>query len=84
MVPGHTKAVILTFPVTEDIRQLRVKENEKIEKIPVDPNVIWIKQTVRALDLFYLHILTNYLYKDWKRMRNNGCIAFPNECKKTH
>lgn len=49
MVPGQTRAVILTFPVTDDTRQLRTRENEKIEKIPVDPNVIWIKQTVSHL-----------------------------------
>ena len=49
MVPGRTKAVILAFPVTDDVEKLRAKEQERIENIPVDPSIIWIKQPVSAI-----------------------------------
>ena len=79
MVPGQTRAVILAFPVTDDIEKLRAKEHERIENIPVDPSVIWIKQTVDLLFLssslsMYSEIL------DRKCLWHDGCITLFDEC----
>lgn len=50
MVPKPVKAVILLFPITEKLDAIKKEEDEGLESGkpgPVDPNVIWIKQTVR-------------------------------------
>lgn len=49
MVARPVKAVILLFPITEDIERTRVEEDARIaaEGQPaIDPTVFWIKQTV--------------------------------------
>lgn len=53
MVPQPVKAVILLFPSAFGWRERNAEEDGKIVEIgqhPVDPNVIWIKQTVSIVD----------------------------------
>lgn len=49
MVPQPVKAVVLLFPITEKNEAKKKDEDEAIltgKLPPVDPTVIWIKQTV--------------------------------------
>ena len=49
MVPQPVKAVVLLFPITSASEKKKVEEDEKTQAgtaVPVDPTVIWIKQTV--------------------------------------
>jgi ubiquitin carboxyl-terminal hydrolase L3 len=61
MVPQPVKAVVLLFPITEKYEELRKEEDAKIAKEgqhPVDPTILWIKQTVRSFLLYkcFLHV----------------------------
>ena len=52
MVPQPAKALILLFPYSEEFRKRRDAEDTEIERNgqhPVDPTIIWIKQTVRMI-----------------------------------
>ena len=52
MVPQPVKAVVLLFPISEEYEKVRKAEDEKIAKEgqhPVDPTILWIKQTVCSL-----------------------------------
>lgn len=49
MVPQPVKAVVLLFPITNSSEKKSAEEDEKAQAgtaVPVDPTVIWIKQTV--------------------------------------
>ena len=49
LVPQPVKAVILLFPISAGTEAKRKEEDEKIEKdgqYAVEPEVLWIKQTV--------------------------------------
>jgi hypothetical protein len=51
LVAKPVKAVILLFPIRGKLEELRQQEEARIKeegKVPVDPTVFWIKQTVRA------------------------------------
>ena len=50
MVPQPVKAVVLLFPISKEYEAKRKAEDERIAREgqhPVDPTIIWIKQTVR-------------------------------------
>lgn len=50
MVPQPVKAVVLLFPISEAYEKARKEEDAKIAKDgqhPIDPTILWIKQTVR-------------------------------------
>ncbi|KAF4579952.1 ubiquitinyl hydrolase 1 [Pleurotus pulmonarius] len=65
MVPQPTKALILTFPLSGQIKEKHQAEDEKLKSegggVPVDPTVIWIKQTIRNAcgTMALLHSLMN-------------------------
>ncbi|KAI0704355.1 hypothetical protein BC835DRAFT_1403969 [Cytidiella melzeri] len=49
MVPRPAKAVVLLFPISEAYEKQRKEEDAKIAKDgqhPVDPTILWIKQTI--------------------------------------
>ncbi|KAJ8503186.1 hypothetical protein ONZ45_g11074 [Pleurotus djamor] len=49
MVPQPTKALILVFPLTGEIKEKHAEEDKKLRSeggFPVDPTVLWIKQTI--------------------------------------
>jgi ubiquitin carboxyl-terminal hydrolase L3 len=49
MVPQPVKAIVLLFPITKEYEAKRKEEDERIAKEgqhPIDPTLIWIKQTV--------------------------------------
>ena len=51
MVPQPVKAVVLLFPITKEYEAKRKEEDKKIAKEgqhPIDPTLVWIKQTVRG------------------------------------
>jgi ubiquitin carboxyl-terminal hydrolase L3 len=52
LVTKPVKAVILLFPIRGKLEELRQQEEAKLKeegegRVPVDPTVFWIKQTVR-------------------------------------
>ena len=50
LVAKPVKAVILLFPIRGKLEELRQTEEAKLKeegRVPVDPTVFWIKQTVR-------------------------------------
>ena len=50
LVAKPVKAVILLFPIRGKLEELRKLEEAKLKgegRVPVDPTVFWIKQTVR-------------------------------------
>lgn len=52
MVPRPVKAVVLLFPITEAFEAKRKEEDAATEAgalTPVDPTVIWVKQTASLL-----------------------------------
>lgn len=54
MVPQPVKAVVLLFPISEAYEKARKEEDAKIAKDgqhPIDPTILWIKQTVRIRDI---------------------------------
>ncbi|KAL0947865.1 hypothetical protein HGRIS_010500 [Hohenbuehelia grisea] len=64
MVPQPVKAVILLFPVTGSIKAQREEEDVRIKadgQVPVDPTVVWIKQTIGNAcgTMALLHALAN-------------------------
>ncbi|KAF7424806.1 ubiquitinyl hydrolase 1 [Pleurotus ostreatus] len=65
MVPQPTKALILIFPLSGQIKEKHQAEDEKLKNegggVPVDPTVIWIKQTIRNAcgTMALLHSLMN-------------------------
>ncbi|KAI0791638.1 hypothetical protein BC629DRAFT_1511155 [Irpex lacteus] len=49
MVPQPVKAVVLLFPISEAYEKARKEEDAKIAKDgqhPIDPTILWIKQTI--------------------------------------
>ena len=52
MVQKPVKAVILLFPITDELAASRKEEDAKVAKgesgPPVDPTLVFIKQTVRV------------------------------------
>jgi ubiquitin carboxyl-terminal hydrolase L3 len=46
MVPGPVLAVLLLFPITAESENARAEDEKLIKTYPVDPTVLWIKQTV--------------------------------------
>jgi ubiquitin carboxyl-terminal hydrolase L3 len=46
MVPQPVLAVVLLFPVTADTERVRSEDEAEKNPYPVDPTVMWIKQTV--------------------------------------
>lgn len=49
-VPQPVKAVIVLFPITPKFEEKKKEEDEKLKSnslLPVDPTIIWIKQTVQ-------------------------------------
>jgi ubiquitin carboxyl-terminal hydrolase L3 len=58
LVAKPVKAVILLFPIRGILEELRKQEEAKLKeeegRVPVDPTIFWIKQTVRwSLVLLY-------------------------------
>ena len=52
MVPQPVKAVVLLFPITEknDAKKKEEDEASSAGKLPpVDPTIVWIKQTVSLI-----------------------------------
>ena len=52
MVPQPVKAIVLLFPITETYEAARKAEDAQIAakgQHPLDPTVLWIKQTVRTV-----------------------------------
>ena len=53
MVPQQTKAVILVFPINDDLDKKKdaryAQKLEQVGKGHIDPTIIWIKQTVRLV-----------------------------------
>lgn len=53
LVAKPVKAVILLFPIRGKLEELRQQEEAKLKeegeegRVPIDPTVFWIKQTVR-------------------------------------
>jgi len=50
LVAKPVKAVILLFPIRGKLEELRQQEEARLKeegRVPVDPTVFWIKQTVR-------------------------------------
>ena len=47
MVPKPVKAVIIIFPITKMLEDIKAREDQDAGLLSVDPNVIWIKQRVR-------------------------------------
>ena len=67
MVPPSVKAVILLFPWTDDFKKKRdaryAQKLEEVGKGHIDPEIIWIKQTVRlGLSYHFHHLL---LSRSW-------------------
>jgi ubiquitin carboxyl-terminal hydrolase L3 len=58
MVQKPVKAVILLFPITDELAASRKEEDAKVAKgesgPPVDPTLVFIKQTVRPPQRRYL------------------------------
>jgi len=56
IIPQPAKAVVLLFPVDEDIKKKRdaryAQKLEDVGKGHIDPTIIWIKQTVRLGFIF--------------------------------
>lgn len=49
MVPQPVKALVLLFPISPKYEQNRIEEDQRIAKEgqhPVDPTLLWIRQTV--------------------------------------
>lgn len=73
LVAKPVKAVILLFPIRGKLEELRKQEEAKLKeegRVPVDPTVLWIKQTVR----FRWCRSTNIVImtkSDQQRMRND-------------
>ncbi|GJE91079.1 ubiquitin carboxyl-terminal hydrolase [Phanerochaete sordida] len=64
MVPQPVKAVVLLFPISKEYEARRTAEDESIARAgqhPVDPTVIWIKQTIQNAcgTMGLLHALLN-------------------------
>ncbi|KAI0080146.1 cysteine proteinase [Panus rudis PR-1116 ss-1] len=83
MVPQPVKAVVLLFPVTEVIERKRIDEDTHIAEHgqhPIDPDVIWIKQTIGnacgAMGL--LHAIIN---SDAKIVPDSPFDKFIKECR---
>jgi hypothetical protein len=54
LVAKPVKAIILLFPIRGKLEELRQTEEAKLKedgRVPVDPTVFWIKQTVRFAGL---------------------------------
>jgi len=50
LVAKPVKAVILLFPIRGKLEELRQTEEAKLKeegRVPIDPTMFWIKQTVR-------------------------------------
>lgn len=50
LVPRPVKALILLFPIRDELEKLRQAEEDQIKEkgqAPIDSTVFWIKQTVR-------------------------------------
>lgn len=64
MVPQPVKAVILLFPVLDQVDPKRDEEDARIAKEgqhPIDSTVVWIKQTVSPIfDVSTMHLTTGY------------------------
>ncbi|KII85743.1 hypothetical protein PLICRDRAFT_44131 [Plicaturopsis crispa FD-325 SS-3] len=83
MVARPVKAVILLFPITEDIERTRVEEDARIaaEGQPaIDPTVFWIKQTIGNAcgTIGLLHALAN---TDVAFLPESPLAKFINECR---
>ncbi len=83
MVPQPTKALILIFPLSGQIKEKHQAEDEKLKSegggVPVDPTVIWIKQTVcsaRTLSVTEADWVSGI---DQKCLRDDGAVAFADE-----
>lgn len=64
LVPQPVKAVILLFPIRDKLEELRLAEEVQFKEkgqVPIDPTVLWIKQTIRNAcgTIGLLHALTN-------------------------
>ncbi|KZP21034.1 peptidase C12, ubiquitin carboxyl-terminal hydrolase 1 [Athelia psychrophila] len=83
MVSQPAKAVILLFPISEGLEAKRKEEEAKItagDHTPVDPTVIWIKQTIPNAcgTIGLLHALLN---SDVTFVPNSPLAQFTEECK---
>ncbi|KAI0080157.1 peptidase C12, ubiquitin carboxyl-terminal hydrolase 1 [Panus rudis PR-1116 ss-1] len=83
MVPQPVKAVVLLFPITEVIEQKRIHEDTRIAERgqhPIDPNVIWIKQTIGNAcgTMGLLHAIAN---SDVKITPDSPIDKFIKECR---
>lgn len=73
MVSQPVKAVILLFPISEGLEGKRKEEERKIAtegQHPIDPTVVWIKQTVRTYG-------ASWRYFSLRKYRNK---QIPNAC----
>lgn len=51
MVPQPVKALVLLFPISAKYEEKRIEEDQRITKEgqhPVDPTLLWIRQTVQT------------------------------------
>jgi ubiquitin carboxyl-terminal hydrolase L3 len=46
MLPQPVLAIVLLFPVTDETERVRAEDEAQKDPFPVDPTVMWIKQTV--------------------------------------
>ena len=52
LVPQPSKALILCFPITDELSKAQADDNARIAKEgqhPLDPTVVYIKQTVSTI-----------------------------------
>lgn len=57
MIPQPVKAVILLFPTNDAYEKKRREEDARLARDgqhPIDPTVVWIKQTASAMFFFCL------------------------------
>jgi len=61
LVSKPVKAIILLFPISEQLETARKEEDVKFEKAKIDPTIVWIKQTISNAcgTIGLLHALIN-------------------------
>jgi hypothetical protein len=72
MVPEPVLAVVLLFPITEQTEQVRREDEAMKDPKPVDPTVLWIKQTVSDLSCSP-HLLVKVLPRSRMRAEQWDC-----------
>ena len=76
MVPQPVKAVVLLFPISKEYEAKRKAEDERIAREgqhPVDPTLIWIKQTVRCPAVAIVCLADVVVYRSRMRVVQWAC-----------